>query len=89
MVRNRPQELRILVNPNPRVSGRIAARDLDQTVRAAVIDDGVVPILIGLRNNALNAFSKKVAVVVYRRNNTHQRRPFRNHLPPIASMNVR
>jgi hypothetical protein len=56
------------VNLDSRIFGGIAASDLEGSVGAAVVDDCVIPMRIGLRQHALDALGKVLRVVIEGRN---------------------
>src|SRR5215470_10979844 len=68
------QELRVLQDSDAMVLGSIMASDLQGPIRAAIVDDGIFPILIGLRQDALNALSKVLLLIVNRSYDADQRR---------------
>ena len=66
----RSKELSVIVDPNTGVLRRNFLCDLKRTIAAAVIDDHVVPIRVGLLQNAVNALAKVLLPVIYRRDYT-------------------
>jgi len=58
---------------------RLALRDLECPVRAAVVDNNILPELIGLSDNALNTLTKVFLPVVDGRHNANQRFFTRDH----------
>ena len=54
----------ILVNPKSPVLCCVAASNLSRVVCAAVVDDHQLPVLVGLRENALNTFRQMVGAVI-------------------------
>src|ERR1700678_891111 len=67
------------MDADPPISCRILVRNLGRPICAAVIDNGVVPILVGLRKDALDALDQVRRLVMYRRYYTNQRLRCRFH----------
>src|SRR5882724_3605189 len=68
-----PQESLVLNDSDTRIFLCKSTRDLSGAIRAAVINDGVIPVGVGLSENTFNAFLKVLRVVIYRSHNGHQR----------------
>ncbi len=63
-VDNDLQQLRVSVQPYPCVARRILADDVGRTVRAPVVEQDVLPVLVGLREDAVDALAKMALPVV-------------------------
>src|ERR1044072_7386108 len=72
MVFQGPQELLVLNDPDTRIFLCPSPSDLSGAIRAAVINDGVIPVGVGLSKNAFNAFLKVLRVVIHGSYNGHQ-----------------
>ena len=72
-VRDDGQELAALLQPYSRISLCVRADDLGCPVRAAVVDDDVLPRVVGLGEHALDALGEIPLAVVDRRHHPHQR----------------
>ncbi len=68
MVGNNLQKLLIVEHPDSRISRGKTACNFSGFVGTTVIDDGVVPILVGLRDHAFNTFCNVIFIVVDRSN---------------------
>ena len=86
VIRNRPEKLMIVVDADPGVFRGILAGNAAGVVGAAVIDDEAIPILISLRQNALNTLGKMVGPVVNRNDNAYERLCFAIHALVHASL---
>ena len=75
MVFTHAHQFKIVVDADTRVSLRIPLRYFRCPVGAAVVDDDIFPVLIGLGQYALNTLGQKFLAVVnrqYHRNFGHQ-----------------
>src|SRR5437870_5079091 len=68
-----PQESLVLTDPDARIFLSKSTRDLSGAIRAAVINDCVIPVGVGLSKNTFNAFLKVLCVVIHRSYNGYQR----------------
>src|SRR5579884_4254021 len=73
MVANCRKEVLIHDDLNPSVLCRVPACNVARSIRAAVVDDNVLPLLVRLSENALNAFSEVPLLVIDGRHHAHQR----------------
>ena len=71
VIRDGAQEARIPVNSNPSIRRGVPARDVQGLIRAAVVDDRVFPIRVGLGKNALDARGEIHRLVVHRSHDAH------------------
>ena len=60
------QKLFVVVDPDSSILVRIGLGDLQRTVRAAIIYDNVLPVLVCLSQYAFNAFGDMFGPVIYR-----------------------
>src|SRR2546430_13415866 len=67
------QESLVLTDSDTRIFLCKSSRDLSGAIRAAVINDGVIPVGVGLSENTFNAFLKVIRVVIHRGYNGYQR----------------
>ncbi|GAH89722.1 unnamed protein product [marine sediment metagenome] len=65
------QELLILKNPNTLIFDGVALRDLQGAIRAAIFNDCIFPIRIGLSQHTFNRFCQEFFPVVYRSYNAN------------------
>src|ERR1039458_8001716 len=79
MVHKCLQKLRVVRYADSPVSVSIATGDFHRPIRAAVVDNNVLPILICLADNTFDAFSEMLGLVVHRRDNAHERLPLGVH----------
>jgi len=71
VVGDRSQERCIVMNSNSWVSCGISLCDLQGFIRAAIVNNRVVPVLVCLRQNAFDAFSEIPCTVVNGRDDAH------------------
>jgi hypothetical protein len=69
---NRVNKLIVGVNANTGICSSIFPRDFESPISAAVIDNDVFVVLIGLSQNAFNTFHKIRGTVVNRRQHANQ-----------------
>src|ERR1019366_4057485 len=62
----------------------VLAGDLCRAIGTAIIDDDIVPVLIRLGTDAIDAFRQVLSIVVHRRNNTDQRLELATHWVLLA-----
>src|SRR5207244_10268616 len=67
------QESLVLSDADTWLFLRKSTRDLRGAIRAAVVNDSVIPVDVGLSKNTFNAFLKMIRVVIHRGYNGHQR----------------
>src|SRR5262245_52562230 len=68
------------MNPDPRIPSGVVLRESEGFVGAAVVDDGVVPVLVRLGEDAFDAFAEMVFPVVNRSNDADERLAIKCHL---------
>jgi hypothetical protein len=72
VIGNDRKKLRVIVNLDSRIFGSIAAGNVEGSVGAAIVDDCVIPMRIGLRQHALYALGKVLRIVIEGRNDANQ-----------------
>ena len=73
MILNNVDEAGIGDNPNSSLRSSVFLGNLQRRIRAAVVDDDVFPVLIGLGQHAFNALDEVLRPVVHRGDNADQR----------------
>src|SRR5262245_54507837 len=66
-------EILIVVNTDPGILGSVLPRDLERSIGAAIVADGVVPVWVALRQHALDAVTEMMLPVIHRGHHTHPR----------------
>lgn len=67
MVLQSTHEFRVIDNTNARLAARVARSDLQRAVGAAIVDNDVFPIAVGLPQDAFYARGQIILPVVYGR----------------------
>jgi hypothetical protein len=73
VIRDDFDKVAVLMNPNPSVPRSESASDFQGAIRTTVINNSIVPIAIGLSENALNALCKVMLLVIHGSHNAYQR----------------
>jgi hypothetical protein len=73
VILNDGKKIRVVVNADPRVPVSITLRDFQCLISAAIVNDSVVPVLIGLGEYTLDALGQVFFAVVNRRDDTDER----------------
>jgi len=71
MVFNHPHERLVVLETDPRLSLSVFCRNLQRSVGAAVVDDRVLPVGLGLTQHTLDAFTKMGLTVVHGRDHAN------------------
>jgi hypothetical protein len=71
MIGNYTQKLFVVNHTDASVLRRVTACSCSGTISAAVVDDRIIPVLVGLSQNALNTLRKILFIVVYGSNDAY------------------
>ena len=80
------QEGAVIDDADPGISGRITLGDLERVIAAAVVENGVAPVCVALRTDALDALAQELAPVVNRCNHADERAGGRGHVAVVHIM---